>query len=121
MGIALVPCLMAEADAGLVRLLPEIELVGPEVWLLVHRGSVWSWMFWPNAPVPTWAALQGGPSRLLSTKCPLWVISGHPSNPNVGPFRSQYRKAISRSRPLLLALPPNEIVLNAPHQSLYLT
>ena len=29
--------LMAEADAGLVRLLPEIELVGPEVWLLVHR------------------------------------------------------------------------------------
>ena len=37
MGIALGPCLMAEADAGLVRLLPEIELVGPEVWLLVHR------------------------------------------------------------------------------------
>jgi DNA-binding transcriptional LysR family regulator len=37
MGIALGPCLMAEADAGLVRLLPEIELVGPDVWLLVHR------------------------------------------------------------------------------------
>ena len=28
---------MGDADAGLVRLLPEIELVGPEVWLLVHR------------------------------------------------------------------------------------
>ena len=37
MGIALGPCLMAEANAGLARLLPEIELVGPEVWLLVHR------------------------------------------------------------------------------------
>jgi hypothetical protein len=22
-------------------------------------------MFWPNAPVPTWAALQGGPSMGL--------------------------------------------------------
>src|SRR5262245_39870391 len=33
-------------------------------------------MFWPDAPVPMWAALQGGPSRLLATKCPLWVKSG---------------------------------------------
>lgn len=37
MGVALGPCLMGDADAGLVRLLPELELVGPEVWLLVHR------------------------------------------------------------------------------------
>ena len=36
MGVALGPCLMGDADAGLVRLLPELELVGPEVWLLVH-------------------------------------------------------------------------------------
>ena len=25
-------------------------------------GFVWSWMSWPNAPVPTWTALQGGRS-----------------------------------------------------------
>jgi DNA-binding transcriptional LysR family regulator len=37
MGVALGPCLIGDADAGLVRLLPELELVGPEVWLLVHR------------------------------------------------------------------------------------
>jgi DNA-binding transcriptional LysR family regulator len=37
MGVALGPCLVGDADAGLVRLLPELELVGPEVWLLVHR------------------------------------------------------------------------------------
>jgi DNA-binding transcriptional LysR family regulator len=37
MGVACGPCLMGDADAGLVRLLPELELVGPEVWLLVHR------------------------------------------------------------------------------------
>ena len=70
MGVALGPCLMGDADAGLVRLLAELELVGPEVWLLVHReladwpGFVWSWMSWPNAPVPTWTALQGGRSCL---------------------------------------------------------
>jgi DNA-binding transcriptional LysR family regulator len=36
-GVALGPCLMAEEDPGLVRLLPDLELAGPEVWLLVHR------------------------------------------------------------------------------------
>ena len=66
---------MAEVDAGLVRLLPEIELVGPGsgYWSIASLptwpGSMWSWMFWPKAPVPTWAALQGGPSRLLTPKC----------------------------------------------------
>ena len=37
MGVALGPCLVGDTDPGLVRLLPELELVGPEVWLLVHR------------------------------------------------------------------------------------
>jgi DNA-binding transcriptional LysR family regulator len=37
MGVALGPCLVGDKDPGLVRLLPELELVGPEVWLLVHR------------------------------------------------------------------------------------
>jgi DNA-binding transcriptional LysR family regulator len=37
LGVALGPCLMGEEDAGLVRLLPDLELAGPEVWLLVHR------------------------------------------------------------------------------------
>lgn len=37
LGVALGPCLMGEEDSGLVRLLPDLELVGPEVWLLVHR------------------------------------------------------------------------------------
>jgi DNA-binding transcriptional LysR family regulator len=36
-GVALGPCLVGDTDPGLVRLLPELELVGPEVWLLVHR------------------------------------------------------------------------------------
>ena len=69
-GIALGPCLMAEADAGLVRLLPEIELVGPEVWLLVHREladlarvRVVLDVLVPNAPVqrgPLCRAAQAG-------------------------------------------------------------
>jgi hypothetical protein len=84
MGIALGPCLMAEADAGLVRLLPEIELVGPEVWLLVHRELADLARVRVVLDVlaqcarAEWAALQGGPSRLLATKCPLWVNSRPP-------------------------------------------
>jgi len=37
LGVALGPCLMGDGDVGLLRLLPKLELVGPEVWMLVHR------------------------------------------------------------------------------------
>lgn len=36
-GIALVPCMVAEGVAGIRRILPEVEIPGVDLWLLVHR------------------------------------------------------------------------------------
>jgi len=36
-GIALVPCMVAEDVDGVVRVLPEVEIPGVDLWLLVHR------------------------------------------------------------------------------------
>src|SRR5262245_4250154 len=37
LGVVLAPCLMVNSDHSLIRLLPRLELAGPEVWLLVHK------------------------------------------------------------------------------------
>jgi DNA-binding transcriptional LysR family regulator len=37
LGVAMAPCLMGNSDHSLMRLLPRLELAGPEVWLLVHK------------------------------------------------------------------------------------
>lgn len=36
-GIALVPCMVAEGIDGVVRILPEVAIPGVDLWLLVHR------------------------------------------------------------------------------------
>jgi DNA-binding transcriptional LysR family regulator len=36
-GIALVPCMVAESVTGIVRLLPDEPIPGVDLWLLVHR------------------------------------------------------------------------------------
>src|SRR3546814_9314499 len=39
-GIALVPCMVAENLSGVVRLLPDEPIPGVDLWLLVHRDLV---------------------------------------------------------------------------------
>ena len=40
MGIAILPCLMADNDPDLIRLLPPEQVISVELWLVVHRDLV---------------------------------------------------------------------------------
>jgi DNA-binding transcriptional LysR family regulator len=40
LGLAILPCLMADPDPDLIRLLPPEKVVSVELWLVVHRDLV---------------------------------------------------------------------------------